>query len=118
MVGSACCRRIRFRAVYGGCEFQRVAVDFKRAFQRALFPLLQVAYHTEPRAPCIGLEHKFVVGGLCRFHKKYLDERTCFLAEVHACLYHLCVVEHHKRTFGQVGGQVAEHVLTHFAVLV
>ena len=118
VVGSASHGSVCLCAVYGGSEHQIVPVDLERASQCALLPLLQVANHAEPRAPLVGLEHQFVVGGLCRFHQEDFYQCPRFLAEVHACLYHPCVVEHHECPFGQIFGQVAEHVFAHFAVLV
>ena len=76
-------------------ESHRLAVDVERAAQLAFLPFLEIAHKTVPSTLVVGLEHQFVVGRLCRFEQKHLDECACLLAEVHSRLYHLGIVEHH-----------------------
>ena len=65
-----------------------------------------------------GLEHQFIVGGLSGFKQEHLDEGTCLLAEMHACLDHLRVVEHHQSALRQILREVIKHIGTHLTLVV
>ena len=102
----------------GGRERELLTVDAEVATERAFLPFLQVANHAEPRAAAGELEHQLVVGGVGRLEQEHLDECAGFLAEVHACLDDLGVVEDHERTLGQIFGQAVEHVVADLAFVV
>ena len=52
------------------------------------------------------------------FKDENLYQRPRLFVEVQAGLYYTCVIEHHQRPAGQVGGERAEHVLTHGAFVI
>ena len=95
-----------------------MTLDFEVSLQTALLPLLQVSNHAEPRAVTRSLEHQLIVGWCGRLHEEHLDECARLLAEVHACLDHLGVVEHHHGTLRQIFRKMIEHIVAHLAVLV
>ena len=64
------------------------------------------------------LEHLFVVGRLGRFQQEYLYQRPRAFAEMQTGLNDLRIVHHHQRTFGQIVGQVVEHILPHYTFII
>ena len=84
----------------------------------AFFPFLQVAHQTIPSTMTCGLEHEFVIGRLSRFQEEHLDQGTCLFAEVHACLDHLGVVEHHQGTLGQIIGQMIKNIFPYLTLAI
>ena len=64
------------------------------------------------------MKHEFVVCGIGRFKQEHLDKGSRLLAEVHAGLDNLGVVEHHQGTLRQVARQIVERVFAHLAMTV
>lgn len=101
-----------------GAERQPTAFDFELALESALFPLLQIANHTQPRALPAGLEHLFIIRRGSRLHQKNLYQGPGFLAEVHPRLDDARVVEDHQGPLRQVTRQLEEQVVGEFAPII
>ena len=79
-----------------GCrQDEMMPVDIESAFQCAVFPFLQIAYHAKPCTMARGLEHLFIVCRLYRFQKKDFDEGTRLFHKMQTRLNNFCVVENH-----------------------
>ena len=85
-----------------GGDLHLLTVQHDRSDEGSLFPFLQVSHQTDPFTPRGGLEHLLVVGRHIRLQQEHLDEGTRGFAEMHACLDHLGVVEHHEGSLRQV----------------
>ena len=63
-----------------------------------------------------GLEHLFIVGGFGRLQQKHLYQGARSLAEVHARLDDLGIVEDHQRPLRQIVRQVIEDILPYLTL--
>ena len=104
-------------APFGG-QGERASFYGHLPLQCALFPLLQVAHHAEPRRVFGLLEVQCVVVGGDRLQAEHLNQCPCLLAEVQACLDDFGVVEYHQAAGRQMVGQGGETVFAHLAVAV
>ena len=92
--------------------------------QGSTLPLLEISDETVPGTMAGGLEHQFIVGGLCRFKEEDLNEGTSMIAigicltEMHTCLDDLRVVEHHQGSLRKIFREVIEHILPHLTMLI
>ena len=91
-------------------------VDLQRSVQRFVFPFLEIAYQTKPRAMATGLEHQFVVCGIGRLQQEHLNERSCLLAEMKTGLDNLGVIEDHQGSLWQIVRKMTERVFTNLAM--
>ena len=104
--------------IAGNRQHKLMALYVKLAVQRAILPLLQVAYHTPPRAMATCLEYLLIVDRSSGLHQKYLYQGTGRLAKVHAGLNDLGIIENHQCARGQIGWQMVENILAHLAMLI
>ena len=93
-------------------------LDLEVALQTALLPLLQVAYHAEPRAMTCRLEHELIVGRIGRLHEEDLYQGTRLLAEMQTRLNHPGVVVNHQSALGQILRQTVEYILAYLTMTV
>ena len=77
------------------CQSNRKAFDGHFPFQCPVLPFLQIADHAEPCGVFRLLEVQYIIIGLNRFETEYLNQCTCFFAEVKARLDDFCIVEYH-----------------------
>ena len=64
------------------------------------------------------LKYQLVIYRVNRFHQEQLYPRTCFLAEMHARLNHLGVVEHHQGSLRQIIGKMKEGIFAHHTFII
>ena len=64
------------------------------------------------------LEHQLIVGRCSRLHQEHLDEGSRLLAEMHARLDYLGIIEYHHGTLWQIFWKMEEHIVTHLAMLI
>ncbi len=98
------------------CQCDAASLHAHAASQLLAFPLLQVAYHAQPRHRACLREILRIVGRACRLQAEHLDECARLLAEVHACLYDLGVVEHHQLSAADILRQRREDVFAYRTV--
>ena len=64
------------------------------------------------------LEHQLIVSRCSWLHQEHLDESSRLLAEVHARLDYLGIIEYHHGTLWQIVRKMEEHIVTHLAMLI
>ncbi len=99
-----------------GFERHFPAVDVECFFEVGIFPLLEIAYHTLPRATSSGLERHGIVARVERFEKENFDSGSGSSMKLHSGVDNAGIVHHQQRPRGQQIRQLGEGMVRGMAL--